>query len=174
MAGGSSSGTGAGTTSGASGGAGSSAGAAGATVFAMAGAEAAAAGGGGSGSASSSSDGASQGTQPGGDGLRVELIRTPGRDLTGLVSVTVPAQRDAFLIPVPQELYANLSPEIRQKAELTGERGGKLPKWLSFNAEKMTVSGNAVPANGLPRRLALRINGVRVVILVTQEATKKD
>lgn len=106
------------------------------------------------------------------DEIRVELLTKPAAGVFGLVNVSVPSQRDSFVVALPKDIYADLPAQALRAGSASLERGGELPAWLAFNLDDMTLIGKFVPADSLPIRLLIEFQGRRTVVVVTRSGLR--
>lgn len=101
--------------------------------------------------------------------MTVSLMVPANAPLQGLVVVTVPEKllekQSHVLIPLP----ASVTNVIGTKSvTVTGVKGGKLPKWLRYDAATHSFVATSTGASALPYRALVRAGGQSWVVLVTE------
>lgn len=101
------------------------------------------------------------------EGVSVQLSPAPAEGGEALVIVRVPQPLMAtgFSFGLPEALTADLAGDAPVAATL--EDGEPLPTWLHVDARRRQFSATAVPPQGLPLRVRLRLGDRSAVVVLT-------
>ena len=112
-------------------------------------------------------------TQDVGDkGISISLTRLPSEQQTGIIAVSVPKEMatagSGFSFPLPAQVANTAAGSSNTTILVTTISGQPLPSWLTFNPETKTFVATAVPDGAFPMQVAVNVNGVRSIIVISE------